>query len=543
MEHFSIGFLIEEPSEKKNGVILAGFEKFILKPEHGRIVEKIKPDATAIRERHISAELGIMGTNSLLGTAVQCEARGWAEFAGNLFAIARRYDAGHPHSLTYQRAGEDAVTVMYTSVWQYLQDEAMRPKCDRAKIAEKMKRLLDAGHDLPRGGGKWLYDALSAAAKPGKGEAGTPEALIDRLVDSTKSGGAMRRNDPDMADPYYQLEALGFAAVPALLEYLGDPRLSCGMTQGFNNFPSWPRRVGDLVSDLLQDLSGDELEANWLDRQKGGRVATETAHAWWKKAQAIGEEAWLVHGAIAKENDERSFPNASHLRILKARYPQRLTDVLRSQMELRPRAQIHSIITALDESNLPDAEKIELLKKASVQQNPATRGVALGALSKHDRAYFNDAVIKAFDGMAKDTREALWTSSESLLSHLALKTDDEKVWTAFLGAAKRAEIGLRMELMNPLNYSYVGEELKTQRLRFLGAFLDDRALRVLLRNKKESAKYSGPCAAFNIPKLRVCDFAAMKVASVLGWPDQPDQKWTTAQWEDLRLRVKKSLHK
>ena len=50
---------------------------------------------------------------------------------------------------------------------------------------------------------------------------------------------------PDSADgrdPDYQLEAMGFAAVPALLEHIDDPRLTCSMTQGFKIF-HWPRRV------------------------------------------------------------------------------------------------------------------------------------------------------------------------------------------------------------------------------------------------------------------------------------------------------------
>ncbi len=538
--HFSFGFLIGEQGEKK-GVILAGFTRRDAQQGDGDIVEKIKPDATAITERHISAELDISGPNSLLGTAVQCEARGWTDFARELLARALLQDACHPFSPTFQKAGAAAADAMYASVWQHLQNEAMSPGCDRAGLAAKMKRLLDSGHDLPRDGGKWLYGALSAAAQPGKGKPGTPEAMIDRLVDSRKGGG-MGGNDPDAADPYYQLEAQGFAAVPALLDHLEDPRLTCGMTQGFNNFPSWPRRVGDLVSDLLQDLSGGELGADWLDRQKGGGVVAETARVWWKKAQAAGEETWLVQGAVAKENKDRSFPNVCHLRILKARYPQRLADVLRSQMKRRPKAQIHPVITAIGESTLPVPEKIALLKLAAVQKNPETRRAALMSLSKHDLPYFNVAAIKAFDGMAKDTNEAYWASPESSLSHLALRTDDAAVWAAFLRAAKRAVTGLRMELMNPLNYGYVGESHKLQRLAFLAAFLDDTALRLLPKGEDEG-KFSGPCAAFTIPRLRVCDFAAMQAASILGWPDRPDKKWTEAQWDGLVARVQAALSK
>jgi hypothetical protein len=537
---FSMGFQLEAPTASKAGVILAGFTKIEQKQGRGLVIESIKPESEALQGPDLYEEAPGNGANSLIGTAIQCEARGWSKIAGPLLAIALANGAGHPYSATGQRSGMDAQAALYLFVWNYLQTEAMRPRCDRSGLAVKMKRLLDSGHDLPRNGGKWLYDALHAAAQPGKGVPGTPEAAIDRLIDSRKGGGAMGGGtEASMDDPYYQLEALGFAAVPALLEHLDDPRLTCSMMVGFNNFPDWPRRVGDLVSDLLQDLSGGELGADWLQRQKGAGVAENAARDWWSRAQKLGEERWLVEGAVAKADKDNSFPNACHLRLLLARYPQRLADVLRAQMKERPKAQIHPMITALEESRLPAAEKTALFKEAGAHRNPETRRMALLALSKLDPAFANAEAIKAFDGMSKKARGPYWTSPEANLSHLALGTDDAAVWAAFLRAAKRAEPGLRMELMNPLDYTYVGENLKSRRIHFLSAFLDDTTPRVIPGGEDEG-KFSGPCAGFTFPCLRVCDLAAMKLASVLDWKDAPDENWTEAQWNDLRRRCRQA---
>jgi len=388
-----------------------------------------------------------------------------------------------------------------------------------------------------RNGGNWLYEALLAAAQPSQGLPGTPEAAIDRLIDSRKGGGAMGGGpEPTMEDPYYQLESFGFAAVPALLEHIDDPRLTCGMTEGFNNFPSWPRRVSDLVSDLLQDLSGGELGADWLKRQNGLGVAIKSARDWWSGAETKGEEPWLAEGAVAKANNDESFPNACHLRILQARYPQRLADVLRAQMKDRPKAQIHPVISALKESRLPDAEKTALFKLAAAHRNPETRRMGLMALVKLAPSFFNAEAIKAFDGMADDTERLYWTSPEASLSHLALVTEDAAVWAALLRAAKRAETGLRMELMNPMDY--VGESIKSRRISFLAAFLDDISRRVI--PPQDEGKFSGPCAGFTIPRLRVCDLAAMKLARILGWKDSPDETWTETQWDDLRHRARET---
>ncbi len=88
----------------------------------------------------------------------------------------------------------------------------------------------------------------------------------------------------------------------------------------------------------------------------------------------------------------------------------------------------------------------------------------------------------------------------------------------------------------------MGESQKVQRLAFLAAFLDDSALRVLPKGAEEG-KFSGPCAAFTFPRLRVCDFAAMQAASILDLPDRPDKKWTAAQWDGLRSKIQAALPK
>ena len=206
------------------------------------------------------------------------------------------------------------------------------------------------------------------------------------------------------------------------------------------------------------------------------------------------------------------FPNQCHFRLLQARYPERLADVLRFQMEHRLRAVAHPIMAAVAESKLPVAKKIGLLKEAAmVRDNPDAWHMALTALSGYYSAYFNYEAVKAFDNMPSDTRVDYWRSPEASLSRLALCTDDAKVWAALLRAAKRAEAGLRMELMNSLTRSQIGEKYRTQRLAFFSAFLNDTTVRSL-----DEGAYSGPCAAFTIPRLRVCDFAAMQIARVMG---------------------------
>src|SRR5438094_10114 len=54
---------------------------------------------------------------------------------------------------------------------------------------------------------------------------------------------------------------------------------------------------------------------------------------------------------------------------------------------------------------------------------------------------------------------------------------DVSIWLQYLRAAKRASVGLRMEIMNPMNYTYIGQINRCLRLAFLAAFLKDEAVR------------------------------------------------------------------
>ena len=92
-----------------------------------------------------------------------------------------------------------------------------------------------------------------------------------------------------------------------------------------------------------------------------------------------------------------------------------------------------------------------------------------------------------------------------------------------------------MEMMNRMNYSYVGKQQLMQRVKLLSQFLQDNELRDM---QKSLQKYSGPCAAFTIPKIEVRNFVAGKIDSLLSKKTaRPDEYWTEQQWTTLREKV------
>ena len=95
-------------------------------------------------------------------------------------------------------------------------------------------------------------------------------------------------------------------------------------------------------------------------------------------------------------------------------------------------------------------------------------------------------------------------------------------------------------MMNPMDYSYIGQTNRSRRLAFVASFLNDESLGELPKDT-ENSKFSGPCAAFKFKKITVRDFAALEIASILNLSDDPDDFWTPHQWRDLRESVQRKL--
>jgi hypothetical protein len=67
----------------------------------------------------------------------------------------------------------------------------------------------------------------------------------------------------------------------------------------------------------------------------------------------------------------------------------------------------------------------------------------------------------------------------------------------------------------------------------------DRTVRDI---KDHPEKYTGPYAGFEgFSRIEVRDFAAMRIAGLLGLRVQPRPSWASAEWAGLRRQVRKAL--
>jgi hypothetical protein len=532
---YFLGFLLCPATKDHSALLLVGTQEIRL--DRFEKVELVKPKPELVK----SIELGWWGQstfemNAGLAIALQCEARGWHGLAQELWKASLKRDSGHHFGAFYQPANLPNRTALAYLAWAHYGNELVKPESDRTKAAKQMKALLALEPRLNIEGYRALLKSLDAALVPSKAKPGTVERMIDDLTDMCNKG---RRNDEP--DPHCsRLADMGFVAVPALLKHLDDDRLTRSVKQGFNNFPTWIVRVKHVVSDLLQELSGEELGKDWLRRQQGYAVEKADAEEWWEKAKKQGEEAYLLDHVLPT-GEKREWPNDLMLGLITKKYPQHLPKLYKTILDERPNVQSWPVAEAVAKSSLPDDKKRELFLHAARNKNLQHRRQGLSQLQKLDPKQFITILLATLESLPRTPTEPYWKCPEAAFAVLVMASEDTKAWNVLEKVAKRSDVGLRMEFMNYMRKSNIENDRQRQQcLKFLAAFLDDAEVPDVKANPK---LFDGPHAGFTFRRLAVQDLAAMIIAALLGMRDRPDMNWTPEQWKELRNRVKEGLKK
>jgi hypothetical protein len=512
---YSVAFLLKPGGGDREGpTLLRGTLEWQLRwnPK----VQEVKPEPQAVEGASLSG--------GALGLAIQCQARGWGKLAEHLFEQSRK-DAEVP---LRQQLIQDA--------WSYWEEQLTRPKVDRAPIARRLKELIGKDKELDSEVNRAMLKSLELALVPSKAKPGSIEALIDGLVDYTANTGTLGHFEPD--DPYWRLAERGFEAVPALIEHLDDDRLTRGMMQGFNNFRSWHLRVRFVVGDLLEGLAGHDIGRDWLRRQQGYGVEKAEALKWWDEARKVGEERYLLDHVLPRDDKDGKTAqvNTHQLRIIVAKYPRHVPDLYRTVLDKHPELESWPFIEALGRTKLSAREKLDLFLYATGNKDMRHRLPALYAIKELDQKQFDALVLAALKALPDDVAGPYWTCREAHLAQLAAQCDDPQVWPALEKAAKRAAVGLRMELLNHMAYPPDAPH-RSERLRLLSAFLDDEAA----RDRESSKKYEGPCAGFTYRRLSVRDFVAMELADALGIEVELNPERTPEEWAEIRGKVREAV--
>ncbi len=527
-----LGFLLQTGIKDKPALLLVGTQEFRL--DAHKTVEVVEPKTELVKSialRWWGASTFDM--NAGLAVALQCQDRGWNDLAQELWTASLRQESGHHFGAFYQPPNLPNRTAVAYLAWAHSGNELVKPDTDRATTARRMKTLLATEPRLNTEGNRALLKSLEAALVPSKAKPGSVERLIDDLTEACNTSPSHDEPDPRRT----RLAQMGFAAVPALIEHLEDDRLTRSIKQGFNNFPTWNLRIQDVVSDLVQELAGEDLGKDWLRRQKGWSVQKADAQAWWEKARKVGEKAYFL-GHVLPRGEKAGWPNSLMLNVITEKHPDELPKLYKTILDGRAKIQSWPVAEAVARSSLSAEKKRELFLYAANHANLQHRRFGLQELQKLDPERFMKILLAALEALPKTPKEPYWHCPEAAFAHLVLATDDPRAWKMLEKVAKRSDVGLRMEFLKPMNYGDVGGRLRQQRLDFLAAFLDDAEAPDVKANPE---MFSGPHAGFAFARLTVQDLAAMEIAAILEMPDKPDQNWIPEQWQKLRTQVKQAL--
>lgn len=530
-----LAFLVSQDSQSQSQTLLIG--PFIHRIENWQgEIKFVKADDIVLNDIQTQWHNPVFELNITLFTAIQCKNRGWDNLAEALIEKGLKESYGHQFSAFYQPENLEPKTALAMAAWAYWGNQLIEPDSDRKLIAERMKSLINEESKLNIEYNRNIIESLEAALVPSEAKPGTIEALIDELVEMcTSTGALMTQKDYDAK--YLKLAELGFKAIPDLIEHLDDKRLTRSVTIGFNNFPSYPRTVGDVVSDLLQDLSGKELGQNWLDRQRGWRIEEKDALSWWSKARKAGEEKYFLDNVLPQDTKNK-MPNRIMLHIIAKRYYAHLPDIYKTVLDKRSYMQSWPVAEVFTESAIPKKQKIELFTYACKNKNLEHRRAAFWELKEIDPGSFIELLLQTLNELPSSPKEPYWNCREASFANLVMETNNDEIWETFKHVAKKSDVGLRMEFLNVMNYSCIGEKNFKRRLDFLKSFLNDVEVRDINSNTE---MFDGPCAESDFPILEVRNLAAKEIGWILKVSEMPAPNWTPEQWASFRLKVEKEL--
>jgi hypothetical protein len=520
------------------------------------------PPATTLDAVHATAkeaDAWVQGTElnwpeDAFELAIQCKALGWDHVADAAYRKWREM-----LQKSEDQPKETPRSFLAKLAWSYWQFHLAEPTSKWPAIARRLQQLLKARPELDTAERRWLMPALEAALTPSKARPGSIEAMIDDLIPmSAEQNGCYyhhgyesalgfheRRNrfldlrpPPVEEECYLRLIDQGFAAVPALIEHADDIRLTRSFRRGFNNLPDYQCRIQDIVGDLLQGLAGDELGTDDLRRIKAYPVDKVVARAWWERAKKVGEEAHLVAHVLPSEK-ELHWPSRPMLRILARKYPKHLPRLYQRVLEKRPDLETETLASFLASSSLSRDEKRAIFLLAARSKDLKRRAIALSHLQPLAPVRFVEILVATLDEMPKTPKQPYWLCSEKSFVRLVQKSGAPQAWKALERALHRADVGLRLELLDPLSLE-PNADARKQQITLLAGFLDDRTV----RDKKSNPQlFDGPFAGFRLPRLEVRNFAGMQLAMLLSVEADPKPTWTPAQWDKLREQVRQALRR
>jgi hypothetical protein len=534
---YAPAFLLEE---RANGsiVVLRGMERKTLQ---GR--RESEPLWRPFSDEPVKPKLGghavTLDNLSTFVCAVQLAARGDEANAERLwkrFSAAGWWDDGEfGEDIAAQL--KDPSLLLARCIFDHLHKQYLQDPANLRDSHARMKSLFDEFPKLKTPARQKLFESLAAtiAAKPAA--AGSTEALLLKWAQTPSSMrhlGIFHEGPQSAAEaPAREIVLRGFDAIPDLIALVEDRRTTVHQVQGFNRIQARTQTVGELAAHLLGLMAGMDSHS---EQSPADAAAWRT---WWETARKQGERKFFASAVFGRKEGQIIWVHAAPVQILAKKYPAELRSLCEEfSKQASPETQPFALAEAVAESSLDKEDRLKTLVAFAQRGSLEHQRCVLQNLAKLDGARCAQLLKPILEKLPEDAKGSYWTCPEASFTHVVMQIEDDEIWRTYLRAAKRSSVGLRMEMMNPMNYAYIGAKNRERRLAFLAAFLEDEAVREM---PKERGKFDGPCAGFTFPKIAVRDFAALQIATILRMAEFPDEFWSAAQWSKFREKVRTKL--
>lgn len=463
----------------------------------------------------------------------------WQRFARDSATNSWNEDYGHFYG-DFSAQLKNPPLMLATCLFNHFRGQVLQQPSNWPVIQTQMAALFAEFPALKDDRRNRVFDGLTAAVNAKPPTPGSTEALLldwSKRPSTTPIINAMSLDDLfDESDaakaPARTIVLRGAAAVPDLIALMGDQRITAHEIQVMNA-PSHIGRVGELALVLLEEITGIRESSSWQTPDAA------VFHAWLAQRDKIGEEEILAESVFKRDAGRIADVYETPARELAQKFPERLIALLAEfSTNATEEAQPFYLAEALATSHLTKEVKAQTLAEMAQRGTLDQKREILQVLAEIDQKKCAELLAPLLEKMPRDPDGPYWTCPEAGFTHVVMLIEDDAIWREYIQIARQSSVGLRMEMMNPLDYSYIKDKNKARRIAFLAAFLNDENLRDL---SSDSKRFDGPCAAFTIPKITVRNFAAMQIASILELPDLPDEFWTAAQWDGLRVKVTERL--
>jgi len=527
---FFLGFLDPE----NPGWALVGFDRVDI--THDYFVKEF-PDFRQLSVEDMESRsplVPVHDVNVRLITGIQLLRSGHEHVGLPLIIKALRESTGHHLSPFRSPTEEDPLLMLARSCLAAALNDISSRQPDFSAIKQRIDVLVA---DQPGLRSKAL-DRLMQSLQASIDYEPSPEGSIERVVDDFLLAGgtedAMSGRVGEFQPAERALILKGFEAIPALIAQRHSPRLTNYRMQGFNNIPNYPMTAGHVIDGYLQRFANNNFDSGSLERQRGILATDEAVAKWWKEASAIGEEAYIRENTVKTDEQRFALLSMELLLLAEVRYPELLPDFCQEILGTStPSSPVLEAI--LRSAAFPRDRKLELLAQAIATNHPSHRNAALGLLQNFDPTVADKYLLEFLDKCPATAAVEYWNDQNAHLGRYVSNSVDPEVWRAFHALLERADLGMRMQLIDALYPRRDAPEpvLRSYHAVFL-RFRDDETI----RDESTSEKYGGPGAGFPYTRIAMQDFIYLHWARwlTLGF-EPPAENATPDEWEAYREAV------